>query len=468
MNHSPHLRLLVSWLLLVLVCFLTASQLGPRLLLDQQAQDQTDQYYRGISALSDDYAEDIADGRKSLRHLYDVLKTVASGEQADIFLLDEAGNLRLSSAEPFSRNRSTPLSGFDYAKFGPSYYEISRFFGVYSSDHLNVLVPVTFEMNTVGYIAVCKPFSLLEAACARQMNVLYLITGITLALAGCLLLFLSLRIRRPLDRIRAGVRDIASGRLETRIDVRSGGEMAPLAESINFMAAELQKGSDSQKHFLSNVSHDFRSPLTSIRGYTEAMRDGTIPPGLYDRYLRIISDETDRLMKLTSSILDLNTMDEGRMALHLSDFDINRLLRQSAEAFEGVCRRKRISIELRMDEPQLPVRADEPRIAEVLFNLLDNAVKFSPKGSAIRLKTAVRHGRCYVSVKDEGCGIRSEDLPRVWDRFYKTDASRGMDKTGIGLGLPIVKEILNAHGQKISIVSTVHVGTEVVFTLDLA
>ena len=121
-----------------------------------------------------------------------------------------------------------------------------------------------------------------------------------------------------------------------------------------------------------------------------------------------------------------------------------------------------------MDEPQLPVRADEPRIAEVLFNLLDNAVKFSPKGSAIRLKTAVRHGRCYVSVKDEGCGIRSEDLPRVWDRFYKTDASRGMDKTGIGLGLPIVKEILNAHGQKISIVSTVHVGTEVVFTLDLA
>ena len=117
---------------------------------------------------------------------------------------------------------------------------------------------------------------------------------------------------------------------------------------------------------------------------------------------------------------------------------------------------------------QLPVRADEPRIAEVLFNLLDNAVKFSPKGSAIRLKTAVRHGRCYVSVKDEGCGIRSEDLPRVWDRFYKTDASRGMDKTGIGLGLPIVKEILNAHGQKISIVSTVHVGTEVVFTLDLA
>ena len=441
MNHSPHLRLLVSWLLLVLVCFLTASQLGPRLLLDQQAQDQTDQYYRGISALSDDYAEDIANGRKSLRHLYDVLKTVASGEQADIFLLDEAGNLRLSSAEPFSRNRSTPLSGFDYAKFGPSYYEISRFFGVYSSDHLNVLVPVTFEMNTVGYIAVCKPFSLLEAACARQMNVLYLITGITLALAGCLLLFLSLRIRRPLDRIRAGVRDIASGRLETRIDVRSGGEMAPLAESINFMAAELQKGSDSQKHFLSNVSHDFRSPLTSIRGYTEAMRDGTIPPGLYDRYLRIISDETDRLMKLTSSILDLNTM---------------------------VCRRKRISIELRMDEPQLPVRADEPRIAEVLFNLLDNAVKFSPKGSAIRLKTAVRHGRCYVSVKDEGCGIRSEDLPRVWDRFYKTDASRGMDKTGIGLGLPIVKEILNAHGQKISIVSTVHVGTEVVFTLDLA
>ncbi len=242
-------------------------------------------------------------------------------------------------------------------------------------------------------------------------------------------------------------------------------EIGYLAACLNYMASEIARSEDDQKKFIANVSHDFRSPLTSIRGYLEAMQDGTIPPELYDKYLGIVLNETDRLTKLTNSLLTLNNLNTRGMLLDISDFDINRIIRDTAAAFEGTCRKKSLSIELILTGDEMYVSADIEKIKQVLYNLIDNAIKFSNADSTITIETHEKKNKLFVSVKDEGIGIPKEDLKQIWDRFYKSDASRGKDKKGTGLGLSIVKEIIKAHHENINVISTPNEGSEFIFSL---
>ena len=234
------------------------------------------------------------------------------------------------------------------------------------------------------------------------------------------------------------------------------------------MAQELAKGEDNQKKIVANVSHDFRSPLTSIKGYLEAMNDGTIPPELYPKYTGIVINETDRLIKLTNNLLTLNNLNTSGMILERTDFDINNVIRQTASTFEGSCRGKMITIELSLTGDMLYVNADLGKIQQVLYNLIDNAIKFSHKDSIIRIETTEKHNKVFVSVKDSGIGIPKESVPLVFDRFYKSDLSRGKDKKGTGLGLSITREIIRAHKENINVISTEGVGSEFIFSLPLS
>lgn len=187
---------------------------------------------------------------------------------------------------------------------------------------------------------------------------------------------------------------------------------------------------------------------------------------MQEKYLNIVVFETERLNKLTRSLLTLNDMDaKGRM-LDITAFDINGVIKNTVATFEGTCREKKISIELILAGQTLYVSADMGRIQQVLYNLLDNAIKFSPKDSTITIETTEKHDTVFVSVKDMGAGIPRSSLSKIWDRFYKLDTSRGKDRKGTGLGLAIVKEIINAHNQHINVISTEGVGTEFIFTLD--
>ena len=195
------------------------------------------------------------------------------------------------------------------------------------------------------------------------------------------------------------------------------------------------------------------------------MSDGTIPPEMYPRYLSILLFETDRLTKLTNNLLTLNDMDPKSVRLNYTDFDINDIIRHTIETFEGTCLEKKISFKLTFSSKQLMVSADVDKIQQVLYNLIDNAIKFSHPESDILISSKVRTGRVFISVKDSGIGIPKESIQKIWERFYKTDTSRGRDKKGSGLGLSIVKEIINAHGEHIDVISTEGVGTEFVFSL---
>ena len=195
------------------------------------------------------------------------------------------------------------------------------------------------------------------------------------------------------------------------------------------------------------------------------MLDGTIPPEMHEHYLGVVLNETERLTKLTNSLLTLNNLNTKGMLLHMTDWNINDVIRKVGASFEQVCLRKEIRIRLILSGEVLYVYADMDKIQQVLYNLVDNAIKFSSSQSEIEIETTEKGGKVFVSVKDNGIGIPKEDQYQIWERFYKTDLSRGKDKKGTGLGLSIVREIIRAHGENISVVSTQGVGSKFTFTL---
>ena len=270
---------------------------------------------------------------------------------------------------------------------------------------------------------------------------------------------------RPLRQITEAAQQYASGNLEYEIPVSTQDEIGYLSASLNYMSTQLKDMEDYQKKFIGNVSHDFRSPLTSIKGYLEAMADGTIPVEMQERYFKILLFETERLSDLTADLLTLNEFDTKNLLLDCTAFDIHEVIKNTASSFEGTCTQKRISIELLLTSKVLNVNADKRKIQQVLYNLLDNAIKFSPNDSEITIETTERNGKVFVSVKDHGIGIPKKSISKIWDRFYKTDLSRGKDKKGTGLGLAIVKEIIQAHNENINVISTKGVGTEFIFSL---
>lgn len=189
---------------------------------------------------------------------------------------------------------------------------------------------------------------------------------------------------------------------------------------------------------------------------------------MHEKYIGVVLNETDRLTKLTNSLLTLNNLTTKGMILDRSNFDINQVIKNTAMSFEGTCRQRLISIELVLTGDEMYVNADMVKIQQVLYNLVDNAIKFSHRNSAIKIETVEKSSKLMVSVKDNGIGIPKDSIRLIWDRFYKTDLSRGKDKKGTGLGLSITKEIIQSHNENINVVSTEGVGTEFIFTLEKA
>lgn len=299
-------------------------------------------------------------------------------------------------------------------------------------------------------------------------NVCFILFAIILLLSLFPVLVFHLRIYRPLSKIIMSAAEYTDDCQITPVTYDRDDELGSLSASLNYLSTSVYNSGEYQRKFISNISHDFRSPLTSIKGYVEAMLDGTIPPEMQEKYLGIVLGETERLSKLTESILLLNTFDADGMYLEKTVFDLVPVVAGSVDTLQVISQQKNIRIETSFVQPSIQVYADLEKIQRVLYNLIDNAIKFSGNDSVIQIIVAERHKKVFVSIKDHGSGISRENLPKIWDRFYKTDNSRGRDKKGTGLGLSIVKEIIRAHGQNINVISTEGVGTEFIFTLESA
>ncbi|MDD7403305.1 MAG: HAMP domain-containing sensor histidine kinase [Butyribacter sp.] len=337
--------------------------------------------------------------------------------------------------------------------------------GLIDEKMITVIYPITKSLDTVGYVVLMSPADQLDNNATNYIDIVIICLIILLAIGAVLFLFLYYQTIHPLRQLTDAARKYADGQTTDTMKDLPGGDYAELASAIRYLGERMNHLTDYQKNFIANVSHDFRSPLTSIKGYTEALADGTIPAEIQEKYFNIILFEVERLTKLTSNLLELNQLDNNSIVLEQDDFDINLAIRNSSAPFEQRCLEKMISFELIFDQKELFVHGDCSKIQLVLQNLLDNAIKFSHNNSTIEIHTSERNHKVFVSVKDHGIGIPKESIPKVWSRFYKTDLSRGKDKNGTGLGLSIVKEIIEAHGENINVISTEGVGTEFIFSL---
>lgn len=404
----------------------------------------------------------------NVESVQNTLSLAANYPDTIIWIINSNGQIILSTRKDISPDHPIDLDGFDPASWGSNYYQIGDFYGYFHDSRLSTIAPITEHLNIRGYVAVHYLMSDLYQSRSSLLWIIQLLFVITYLITAVLFLFYSFYIRKPLYAITKGASEFANGNLSYQIPVKSENELGYLASNLNYMADKLNRNGEYQRQFISNISHDFRSPLTSIKGYVEAMIDGTIPVEMQEKYLKIISYEAERLEKLTRGLLTLNELDIHKRMLNIQDFDINQTIKSTAASFEGTCTTRQILLELILSGQTLYAHADLEQIQQVLYNLLSNAIKFSPDHSTITIETTEKNGKIFVSVKDHGIGIPKSSLNRIWERFYKIDRSRGKDQKGTGLGLAIVKEIISAHGQHINVISTEGVGTEFIFTLEKA
>lgn len=468
MKKTLYLKFILAYVIFGVFSFIIVSTFIPNMTRQHLVREKAEHLYSEASLISSNYAFGLYNNQTDLETVKMQMDSLSVYLDSIIRIINPSGRVVLDTRLPINVEKIVMIDGFNPTITKNSYYVIDTFFDDFESDMLTIITPITSNFMVRGYVVIHCEMAEIEASCNNLLYISYIALAIILVLSLIILFFFTEMVYKPLRKITHATEQYASGNMHYELQIDSDDEMGYLAVCLSYMAGQIANAEDDQKKFVANVSHDFRSPLTSIRGFLEAMIDGTIPPEMHDKYLNIVLNETERLTKLTNSLLALNNLNTKGMRLDRTDFEINKIIRNTAASFEATCRQKMLAIELILTGEEMYVNADMGKIQQVLYNLLDNAIKFSHNNSVIKVETNLKKNRLFVSVKDTGIGIPKDDLKLIWDRFYKSDSSRGKDKKGTGLGLSIVKEIINCHDENINVVSTEGVGTEFTFTLALA
>lgn len=459
------MKFIFAYLIFALLGFLTITFLTSNWTWKHLASKKAEDLYNEANLIATQFGSNYYSQGMTFSEVAAQLKAVDTFLDVQIWMTDASGKIILDTRNVLT---GTEIEEFDPAATGAKQYQVGRYYNLFSQDMISVSAPITSHFRTRGYIIIHSSVHSIMQEKEKLLRISYITLVVIFALSLIFLLIFTVSVYLPLKKITEAANEYASGNLMHRLKVSGRDEIGYLAATMNYMAYELNKSEEYQKKFVANVSHDFRSPLTSIKGYIEAMKDGTIPYEMQEKYLDIVIFETERLRKLTSSLLTLNSYDSKKTLLDIGKFDINQMIKKTVATFEGVCNRKKISFTLTFSEKEQYVAADVGKIQQVLYNLIDNAVKFSNHNSSIQIRVAEQNGKVFVSVKDFGIGIPKDSVSKVFDRFYKTDLSRGRDKTGTGLGLSIAREIIQAHNENIDVISTEGVGTEFIFSLAMA
>ncbi len=466
MRRTLYLKLVLAYIIFAFFGFIVVATITSSMTLEHLKRDRADTLYKEAVLIADSYAADLYNSEITLESVWRQITAIGTYVNADIWIVNPSGLIVLNSSEELDIENSVTIPNFSPTITGDSFYTVGNFWGMFDEEMISAFAPITSQYKVKGYVIIHASMQELEDSCNSLLNISYITLVILFLLSLIILLFFTEIVYLPLRKITRATEQYAAGNFRYECQVDSDDEIGYLAASLSYMASEVAKSEDNQKRLVANISHDFRSPLTSMRGYLEAMLDGTIPPEQHEKYIQVVLNETDRLTKLTNSLLTLNNLNTQGMILDRTDFDINKVIRDTAESFGGTCRQKLIKIELVLTGDEMIVNADMVKIQQVLYNLVDNAIKFSHKNSSIKIETTEKSNKLFVSVKDNGIGIPADSLKLIWDRFYKTDLSRGKDKRGTGLGLSITKEIIRAHNENINVISTEGIGTEFIFTLE--
>lgn len=326
-----------------------------------------------------------------------------------------------------------------------------------------VAVPWVQEGVVLGAVFIHTSAQHIEAEYRGIMAQMFIGFALASMLALLSAVFYTRAIVKPLKVITGAAEAMSRGNFNKRAEVTGVDEVRQLAGAFNVMAEKLGQVEENRREFVANVSHELRSPVTSIHGFVEGMLDGTVPASEHEKYLRIVGDETNRLKKLIADLLQLSRMDEGAEELTLTNYDINESIRRALIGRMNDIEHKKLSIHLEFQADPCMVKADKDRIAQVIYNLIDNAVKFVSEEGNLTIRTSLVHDRVSVIVENDGMPILETDRPHVFERFYKADKAHTSGK-GTGLGLSICKRIIEMHGQDIRLLPS-DAGAAFMFTL---
>ena len=438
---------------------------GVNRLEKQMLSEKKSILYNEATSISSEYMTSFYSEKLSLNYLSTQIETIGTVLKARIWIVNRNG-IVISDTKP----NATSIQEINVLEIDPNFLDetftdYTTMQGVLLEPMLRVVCPVIYKSQVQGYIVMHSALREIRndsISFIDIINLSFLIFLVSLFLVFCYLYYLTVV---PLKKLNKAAAEYIGGNYAYPLTMNQRDEYGDLANSISYMAGEINNLDDYQKKFVANISHDFRSPLTSIKGYAEAILDGTIPFEMKDKYLGIILFETERLNKLTASLLALNKFENKGTLLEIVSFDINHIIKKTAESFEGTCTQKKITLNLIFSSKEIFVNADMGKIQQVLYNLIDNAIKFSHHNSIIKVSAVEKGDKVFLSVKDHGVGIPKDSIKKIWERFYKTDASRGKDKRGTGLGLSIAKEIMAAHNENINVISTEGIGTEFIFSV---
>ena len=347
-----------------------------------------------------------------------------------------------------------------------------RIDGLYDDSRYVVAVPIT-DVNSgirLGLVVVSAPMEDTVAVMTKIFQIFVFVAVLVVLAAVLLMSIFTRRQVRPLRAMAKAATDFGHGNLTARVQVDESDtqEVQELALAFNNMASSLQKSEYQRTEFVANVSHELKTPMTTIGGYVDGVLDGTIPQGKQEQYLRIVSDEVKRLSRLVRSMLDISRLQdqEGIPEEKKTRFDLEECAGQVLITFEQKINGKKLNVDVDVPEHAVFTWANEDYVTQVIYNLLDNAVKFCPEEGTLGLTIREGENKAYVSVSNEGQTIPPEELPLVFDRFHKIDKSRSQNRDGWGLGLYIVKTIVCSHGENISVTSR-DGKTEFTFTMPL-
>ena len=349
--------------------------------------------------------------------------------------------------------------------------ETVRSQGVYEGEEKYSMLTVGIPLHDIydhqdiyGILFLHTPLTGVSRTLSEIFRFVLWSAGISAAVTIAIMFFYSRRLARPIVQMSQATREIVKGDYSKRIEVKGQDEIAHLARNFNAMTDHVAQLEELRRGFVANVSHELRSPLTSIRGYIQGVLDGTFDKDQQAAFLGIALDETMRLNRLINDLLDLAQIESGEMPIEYSEFNINELISRALAGREAEISEKNIRVQIVFESEQCYVYADKDRIQQVIINLIDNAIKFNKDRGRITIKTWVHRGEAYVKIEDEGRGINPDQIMRIWDRFYQVDPARS-DKKGRGLGLSIVKKIVEEHGQEIWVNSEEGKGSAFIFSL---
>ena len=344
--------------------------------------------------------------------------------------------------------------------------------GLDSQERYVVSTPIRDEDSNqaLGLVIVTAPMTQTTTVLSQMMEIYVFVACVVLLLAMIVITVFTRGMVKPLRDMASAARQFGHGDLTARVDTGGNNtvEMDELATAFNNMATSLEKSEYQRQEFVANVSHELKTPMTTIGGYVDGILDGTIPPEKERHYMQLVSDETKRLSRLVRSMLEISRLQDagGIPEEKKSRFDVCEAIGRVLVSFEQKINGKKLDVDVQLPEHEVFTRAEQDSITQVIYNLIDNAVKFCNPGGCLGVKLQEGGGKIYVSVSNTGETIPPEELPLVFDRFHKIDKSRSLNRDGWGLGLYIVKTIVCTHGEDIS-VSSRDGKTEFTFTLPL-